>query len=228
MARNRVSLKGMGAELFFGPVNGESATGAPIADPMPIEFEALPSPTASSPSARIPDNATATPSLAREPAVRRDLADPFTDSQLDERRPSESSRSTSMGSQIDIPRASTTASKLASMQAIPLDSLQDSKPASELAIELARAHHGMSPDDTVGVVQAIRKVVRVSGKEVSYVRLTPEEKAQLADIIYAYKRQGQKTSENEIHRVALNFLLNDYHERGDHSLLAKVLASLQA
>jgi hypothetical protein len=77
-------------------------------------------------------------------------------------------------------------------------------------------------------VAAIPQVVKSPGKEVSYVRLSPEEKAQLTDIVYTYKRQGQKTTENEINRIANNSLLLDYHENGEQSVLARVLASLLA
>lgn len=77
-------------------------------------------------------------------------------------------------------------------------------------------------------IDAIRKVVKVPGREVSFVRLSPEEKIQLAEIVYAYKRRGQKTTENEINRIALNYLLHDHCEHGDDSMLAKVLAALLA
>ena len=75
---------------------------------------------------------------------------------------------------------------------------------------------------------AIRKIVKTGGKEVTFVRLTPEEKKRLGDIAYTYKRQGMKTSENEISRIAINFLLEDYQANGEASILAKVLASLLA
>ena len=50
----------------------------------------------------------------------------------------------------------------------------------------------------------------------------------LSDIVYTYKRQGQKTSETEINRIALNYLLLDYREHGQQSVLARVLAALLA
>ena len=37
-----------------------------------------------------------------------------------------------------------------------------------------------------------------------------------------------KTSENELSRIAINFLLEDYKANGETSILAKVLASLLA
>jgi len=77
-------------------------------------------------------------------------------------------------------------------------------------------------------VEAIRRVVKRPGKEVVYVRLTPEEKGQLADVVYAYKRRGIRTSDNELGRIAINGLLVDHRERGEDSLLAKVLAALEA
>jgi hypothetical protein len=63
---------------------------------------------------------------------------------------------------------------------------------------------------------------------VSFTRVTPEEKARLADIIYTYKRQGVKTSENEINRIAMNFLIEDFHKNGKESVLAQVIEVLNA
>jgi len=77
-------------------------------------------------------------------------------------------------------------------------------------------------------VESIRKTVKTLGREVSFVRLTPEEKGALAEVVYAYKRQGIKTTENEINRIAINALLIDYRANGDASLLARVLAALRA
>jgi hypothetical protein len=97
---------------------------------------------------------------------------------------------------------------------------QAATPASELASVLASVNSS--------TVEAIRQVIKSPGREVSFVRLTPEEKAELADIVYTYKRQGQKTSETEINRIAINYLLLDFHEHGEQSVLARVLAALRA
>jgi hypothetical protein len=94
------------------------------------------------------------------------------------------------------------------------DRLQASNHASTLAI---------SPE----TIEAIRKVVKNPGKqEVLYVRVSKEEKDTLEDITYTYKRQGIKTSDNEIARVAINTLLADYKINGANSLLAILLKSL--
>jgi len=78
------------------------------------------------------------------------------------------------------------------------------------------------------IIEAIRKAVKQTGREVTFVRLTPAEKSQLADIVYTYKRQGVKTSENEISRIAMGYLLEDYKANGHESILAKVIAALLA
>lgn len=78
------------------------------------------------------------------------------------------------------------------------------------------------------VIEGIRRRVRQIGKEVSFVRLTPEEKRQLTDIAYQYKSQGVKTSENEISRIGINWMLDDHLAHGATSVLARVLAALNA
>lgn len=81
-------------------------------------------------------------------------------------------------------------------------------------------------------IKAIRKTVRQVGKEVLFVRVSPEEKHTLGSIVYSfnelYRGEGRKTSENEVGRIGLNFLLEDYRENGNNSILAQVLAALVA
>jgi hypothetical protein len=107
----------------------------------------------------------------------------------------------------------------------PTETRQPARPrASRLASEQASTLAPVS-DETI---DAIRRAVKVSGKEVSFVRLTAEEKAQLADIVYTYKRQGKKTTENEINRIAVNYMIADYKANGERSVLARVIAALLA
>jgi hypothetical protein len=91
-----------------------------------------------------------------------------------------------------------------------------SLPASTIASEQDRS------------LEEIRKSVKAQGKEVVYVRLTQEEKNELADIIYTYKRQDIKTTETEIGRIAINYLVEDYRANGKASILARLLTLLNA
>jgi hypothetical protein len=77
-------------------------------------------------------------------------------------------------------------------------------------------------------IETIRKTVKAAGKEVSFIRLTQNEKNQLGDIIYTFKRQGVRTTENEVNRIALNLLLEDYRTNGANSVLERVIAALLA
>ena len=107
----------------------------------------------------------------------------------------------------------------------PADVRQPARPrANRLASEQASTLAAVS-DETI---DAIRRAVKVAGKEVSFVRLTAEEKAQLADIVYTYKRGGKKTTENEINRIAVNYMIADYKTNGERSVLARVIAALLA
>src|SRR5579859_6695263 len=95
-------------------------------------------------------------------------------------------------------------------------SKQDSLQTSTLAIQ-------------PGIIETIRKVVKTPAKEeVLYVRVTKEEKKQLGDIEYTYQRQDIPTSANELGRIAINFLIADFKENGENSILAKVLEALHA
>ena len=78
------------------------------------------------------------------------------------------------------------------------------------------------------LIEELRKAVKVVGREPGTIRLTEHEKSQLTDIIYTLGRQGDRTSENELYRIALNFLLADWREHGKESVLARVLVALHA
>lgn len=76
------------------------------------------------------------------------------------------------------------------------------------------------------VLEQIRKVVKQVGKEAATFRLTQAEKQQMADIVYTYKRRGYRTTDNELARIAINWLLLNYQEQGEQSVLASVLELL--
>jgi hypothetical protein len=174
----RVSLKGKGADLFFGDypaVQDADVTAMPATTP-DGELEAPPLVSAA-------DRPPASTDTAPEPAAKPPAAT---------KQPHPAERNVRQKRT----RASKPASTIASIEA--------------------------------STVEAIRHVIKVPGREVSYVRLTPEEKAELSDIVYTYRRQGQKTSETEINRIAINYLLLDYHEHSEQSVLARVLAALLA
>jgi hypothetical protein len=115
------------------------------------------------------------------------------------------------------PPAQDTPEETPTRQPVPKKaSRQDSKRASMLV------------SNQEDVIETIRKTVKSLGNKVSYTRLTPDEKGRIAEIVYTYKRQGMKTSENEINRIAINFLIEDFHAHGEDSVLAKVIDALNA
>ena len=76
------------------------------------------------------------------------------------------------------------------------------------------------------IIELVRKSVKEFGKEAATHRFTLEEKRAVADIIYTYKNNGIKTSENEIARISVNFIIEDYRENGELSILHKILEVL--
>ena len=79
------------------------------------------------------------------------------------------------------------------------------------------------PDDAL---ELVRRAVRTLGKEAATYRFTQDEKRALSGIVYAYKERGIKTSENEITRIALNYLIDEYRRNSTSSILARVLGLL--
>jgi len=76
------------------------------------------------------------------------------------------------------------------------------------------------------IIELVRKAIKEFGKEAATHRFTLAEKRAVADIIYTYKNNGIKTSENEIARISVNFIIEDYRENGEQSILHKILEVL--
>ena len=98
-------------------------------------------------------------------------------------------------------------------------------------------HHGITkprPHDTTvsryhdTIIEMVRKAVKEFGKEAATHRFTLEEKRAIADIVHGYRKKGTKTSENEIARIAINFIINDHKENEKSSILHKAIKALNA
>ena len=93
---------------------------------------------------------------------------------------------------------------------------------------VSRNHDTTTPLPEVDVFEVVRKAVKQIGKEAATHRFTLEEKNLLADIEYTYKRRGIRTSENEITRIAINYVIAEYKQNGEESILAKILKRLNS
>lgn len=91
-----------------------------------------------------------------------------------------------------------------------------------------RMHDTMTPRYHDTTIETIRRAVKALGKEAATHRFTATEKETIAEIVYACKRQGLRTTENEITRVAVNFIVHDYQANGKESFLVRVLLALNA
>ena len=58
-------------------------------------------------------------------------------------------------------------------------------------------------------LEKIRKALKSFGKESATHRFTKREKRAISELIYAYKKKDVRTSENEITRIAVNFIVFD-------------------
>ena len=97
---------------------------------------------------------------------------------------------------------------------------------------VSRYHDTTSPTaqpsttDEDGYLEDLRKAVKQLGEKAATHRFTGDEKDQLADLVFAYRRKGITTSENEITRIAVNYMLYDYHKNKQSSIIARVLERL--
>lgn len=81
---------------------------------------------------------------------------------------------------------------------------------------------------TRDMVRRIRGCVHCIGKETATYRFTRDEKAGLMEIVYEQGKVGIRTSENEMVRIGLNWLLQNHHMQGEGSMLSLVLEALRA
>lgn len=77
------------------------------------------------------------------------------------------------------------------------------------------------------IIESVRRSVKEFGKEAATYRFTSLEKRALANVIHALKMQGIRTSENEITRIAINFIIDEFNRQEKDSLLGRVLQELQ-
>ncbi len=76
------------------------------------------------------------------------------------------------------------------------------------------------------VITMVRKAVKEFGKEAATHRFTQAEKQAIAELVYTYRQAGIRTSENEIARIAINYLFYDHQRNKNNSILHKALQSL--
>ena len=91
---------------------------------------------------------------------------------------------------------------------------------------LSSNHATMPPDNQDDVIEHIRQAVKQTGKEAGTYRITREEKKALMEICYSFRMEGIRTSENEITRIALNYLIHDHKSNPKDSILERVIEAI--
>lgn len=222
MASKRISMKGRGADLFFGDYTPPEGAPTKATSPPDDVQEVATTPPPPATSTDSISEAWVDPRVVAEFAPLGDTAVTLADKSGPQANPHGASK-----------RASTQASEQASVQASKPVGKQAIGQAGTQAVEsnsgdapVLDGERASTPAVSAETVELIRRAVKEPGREVAYVRLTPEEKAQVAAIVYDHKRTGWRTTDNEVCRIAINHLLHDFHERGPESVLARVLASL--
>ena len=81
------------------------------------------------------------------------------------------------------------------------------------------------PDD---MVATIAKSMHEVGKEGCTYRLTQREKTALIEIIYHFRMRNCRLSENEIARIAINFLIEDFKAKKNDCLIRRIIDIMQS
>lgn len=115
---------------------------------------------------------------------------------------------------------------------LPARTKQDTTVASNQATKTEtkqpRNRDAKQPGNQDSILEVVRLAVKELGRVVGTHRYTPEEKQALEELVYEYGRKNVHTSGNEIIRIGLNYLLEDYRLHKNDSILARVLERLNA
>lgn len=105
---------------------------------------------------------------------------------------------------------------------------ESNPPKARKAASRPRSAPVPTPTPSSDPLAEMQQTLKTIGKEIYYVRVTPDEKARIEDVLHALKRRGLRTSANELGRIALNQLLADYEDHGEESVLVRVLSRMRA
>jgi len=104
----------------------------------------------------------------------------------------------------------------------------EEKKGTSIESHTERKHVIMTPRYHDGMTAIIAKSVREVGKEVCTYRLTQREKTSLVEIIYHYRMRNNRLSENEIARIAINFLIEDFKADKKDCILSRITEAMKA
>jgi len=91
-----------------------------------------------------------------------------------------------------------------------------------------RYHDTTPPRHHDSIIETTRRAVKQFGKEAATHRFTVEEKKALKRIEREYEEHDIQTSENEMTRIAINYMIAEYHANGRDSFLARILKLLHS
>jgi hypothetical protein len=92
----------------------------------------------------------------------------------------------------------------------------------------ASGRQGAPLDGAGDRVRTLAQGVQELGTKRTTIRFSRSEKAALREIVHTYDRREIRTTENELTRIAVSWLVEDYRELGEGSVLVRVVAQLQA
>ena len=84
------------------------------------------------------------------------------------------------------------------------------------------------PPTAETIIEITRRAVKQLGKEAATHRFTGEEKKALRAIQRDYEERDIRTTENELTRIAINYLIEDYKRNGQQSILAQTLSLINS
>ena len=109
-----------------------------------------------------------------------------------------------------------------------VSSIQSRKKPIKHASKKPRNHDTVVSRHQDAIIVKIRKALKEFGKEAATHRFTLEEKKALKKIVFSYNQMDISTSENEIARISINYVIEDYYINGENSILARAINAINA
>lgn len=103
----------------------------------------------------------------------------------------------------------------------------DTTPPSHRDTEVSSNHGIVVSRYQATTIEYVRKSVKEFGKEAATHRFTLAEKRAIANIVHTLNMQGVRTTENEVTRIAINFVIDEFNRQEKDSLLGLVLQALK-
>ena len=90
-------------------------------------------------------------------------------------------------------------------------------------IQKPRNHDTVVSSNHDTIISSINEGIQEIGRVAATYRLTKWEKEHLQDLIYHFRKESVKVSENSLIRISINYIINDHEVSKKRSIISRIL-----